>query len=48
MCLGRETPSFEEIQIRVKHELSKDEMLEKVVLVVVSLFCMGTEFRFKS
>jgi hypothetical protein len=23
-------------------------MLEKVVLVVVSLFCMGTELRFKS
>ncbi len=45
---GRETPSFDEILIRVKHELSKDEMLEKVVLLVVALFCMGTELRFKS
>jgi hypothetical protein len=32
---------------RIKKELSKDEMLDKLVLLVVGLFCMGTEFRFK-
>jgi hypothetical protein len=28
------------------HELCKDSMLEKIVLVSVSYFCIGTEMRF--
>ena len=32
---------------RIKKELSKDEILDKLVLLVVGLFCMGTEYRFK-
>jgi hypothetical protein len=28
------------------HELCKDSMLEKIVLVCVSYFCIGTEMRF--
>ena len=28
------------------HELGKDSMLEKIVLVAVSYFCIGTEMRF--
>ena len=28
------------------HELNKDAMLEKIILFVVSFFCMGTELRF--
>jgi hypothetical protein len=32
----------------IKKELSKNELLDKIVLIVVSLFCIGTELRFKS
>jgi hypothetical protein len=32
---------------RIKFELSKDEILEKIVLMAVCLFCLGTELRFK-
>lgn len=28
------------------HELHKDAMLEKIILFVVSFFCVGTELRF--
>lgn len=28
------------------HELCKDAMLEKIVLITVSYFCIGTEMRF--
>lgn len=28
------------------HELNKDAMLEKIILISVSLFCVGTELRF--
>jgi hypothetical protein len=28
------------------HELCKDSMLEKIVLICVSYFCIGTEMRF--
>ena len=28
------------------HELCKDSMLEKIVLVCVAYFCVGTEMRF--
>jgi hypothetical protein len=28
------------------HELNKDAMLEKIILFVVSFFCVGTELRF--
>ena len=30
------------------HELNKDAMLEKIILFVVSFFCVGTELRFQS
>lgn len=30
------------------HELGKDAMLEKIILFVVSFFCVGTELRFLS
>lgn len=30
------------------HELNKDAMLEKIILLVVSFFCVGTELRFLS
>jgi hypothetical protein len=30
------------------HELNKDAMLEKIILFVVSFFCVGTELRFLS
>ena len=41
------TPSVEDVSERIKFELSKDELLEKIVLMVVCLFCLGTELRFK-
>ena len=30
------------------HELNKDAMLEKIILFIVSFFCVGTELRFLS
>jgi len=45
--VGRQTPLTDDGMERIKKELSKDEMLDKLVLLVVGLFCMGTEFRFK-
>ena len=30
------------------HELNKDSMLEKIILLCTSYFCLGTEFRFLS
>jgi hypothetical protein len=41
------TPSVEDVSERIKFELSKDEILEKIVLMAVCLFCLGTELRFK-
>ena len=38
---------MEDISERIKLELSKDEILEKIVMMVVCLFCLGTELRFK-
>jgi hypothetical protein len=44
---GCSTPSIDDVQERIKIELSKDEILDKIVLIVVCLFCLGTELRFK-
>jgi hypothetical protein len=33
-------------KLETTHELCKDSMLEKIVLVSVSYFCIGTEMRF--
>lgn len=33
-------------QSDIFQELSKDTMLEKIILYVVSYFCVGTEIRF--
>ena len=30
------------------HEINKDAMLEKIILLIVSFFCVGTELRFLS
>ncbi len=30
----------------LSHELNKDAMLEKIILVCTAYFCLGTEFRF--
>jgi hypothetical protein len=34
--------------VELTHELNKDAMLEKIILVCTSYFCLGTEFRFLS
>ena len=41
MCL-------EELNLHIdnSHELSRDAMLEKLILLSVSYFCVGTELRF--
>ncbi len=33
-------------KLETTHELGKDSMLEKIVLVSVAFFCIGTEMRF--
>lgn len=40
--------SLEELNLHVdnSHELSRDAMLEKIILLTVSCFCVGTELRF--
>jgi hypothetical protein len=40
--------SLEDLNIHVdsSHELSRDAMLEKIILLSVSYFCVGTELRF--
>ena len=40
--------SLEELNLHVdnSHELSRDAMLEKIILLSVSYFCVGTEIRF--
>jgi len=35
-------------KLEKSHELNKDSMLEKIILFVVSFFCVGTELRFLS
>lgn len=35
-------------KLDLTHELNKDAMLEKIILFVVSFFCVGTELRFLS
>ena len=30
------------------HEINKDAMLEKIILLIVAFFCVGTELRFLS
>ena len=42
--------SLEELNLHVdnSHELSRDAMLEKIILLSVSYFCVGTELRFLS
>ena len=35
-------------KIDKSHELNKDAMLEKIILFIVSFFCVGTELRFNS
>jgi len=40
--------SLEELNLHVdnSHELSRDAMMEKIILLTVSCFCVGTELRF--
>lgn len=33
-------------KFETSHELCKDSMLEKIVLISVAYFCIGTEMRF--
>ena len=33
-------------KLEITHELARDAMLEKIVLITVSYFCLGTELRF--
>ena len=42
--------SLEELNLHIdnSHELSRDAMLEKIILLSVSYFCVGTELRFMS
>lgn len=42
--------SLDDLNIHVdsSHELSRDAMLEKIILLSVSYFCVGTELRFLS
>lgn len=42
--------SLEELNLHIdnSHELSRDAMLEKIILCSVSYFCVGTELRFLS
>ena len=42
--------SLEELNLHIdnSHELSRDAMLEKIILLSVSYFCVGTELRFLS
>lgn len=42
--------SLEELNLHIdnSHELSRDAMLEKIILLAVSYFCVGTELRFLS
>ena len=42
--------SLEELNLHIdnSHELSRDAMLEKLNLLSVSYFCVGTELRFLS
>ena len=38
--------SAKEEDVETSHELCKDAMLEKIVLISVSYFCIATEMRF--
>jgi hypothetical protein len=40
--------SLDELNLKLEntHELNRDAMLEKIVLLTVSYFCVGTEQRF--
>jgi hypothetical protein len=40
------TKTKEKNQFETSHELCKDAMLEKIVLISVSYFCIATEMRF--
>jgi hypothetical protein len=42
--------SLEELNLHIdnSHELSRDAMMEKIILLSVSYFCVGTELRFLS
>jgi len=33
-------------KLEITHELNRDAMLEKIVLITVSYFVLGTEYRF--
>ncbi len=33
-------------KLEITHELNRDAMLEKIVLITVAYFCLGTELRF--
>jgi len=33
-------------KLEITHELNRDAMLEKIVLISVAYFCLGTELRF--
>lgn len=35
-------------KLEITHELNRDAMLEKVVLISVAYFCLATEIRFIS
>ena len=36
------------LHVDCSHELSRDAMLEKIILLTISYFCVGTELRFLS
>lgn len=44
-CMALDELTFPE---DLAHELNKDAMLEKIILVSTAYFCLGTEFRFLS
>ena len=46
--LIEKSKSLEELNLYLdnSHELSRDAMLEKIILLTVSYFCVGTELRF--
>ena len=43
---GDKSTDAENNQFETSHELCKDAMLEKIVLISVGYFCIATEMRF--
>ena len=46
MHLGPLTMDEMNLHVDNSHELSRDAMLQKIILLTVSYFCVGTELRF--